>query len=96
MEITASLPCYREENVDAQRGSGVFDKSIRALQRLNALGYGDSLILNLVFNPQGPVLPPPQEALEADYRRFLHEQFGIRFSSLFTLANMPISASAPR
>ena len=93
VEITASLPCYLEENVDAQRGKGVFDTSVRALQHLNELGYGQpgsGLELNLVYNPQGPVLPPPQASLEADYRRFLGERFAVRFNSLFTLANMPI------
>lgn len=90
VEITASLPCYSQDNVDAQRGKGVFDKSIAGLQALNALGYGDHLTLNLVYNPQGPVLPPSQEELEADYRRFLGESFDIRFSALFTIANMPI------
>jgi radical SAM/Cys-rich protein len=93
VEIVASLPCYLESNVDRQRGKGVFDGSIRGLKRLNALGYGRAetgLVLNLVFNPQGPLLPPPQAALEADYRRILGEQYGIVFNSLFTLANMPI------
>ncbi len=90
VEVTASLPCYLEENVDAQRGSGVFSESIKALRRLNDLGYGRELELNLVYNPQGPVLPPPQEALEADYRRMLGERYGIVFSRLLTLANMPI------
>lgn len=90
VEITASLPCYLEENVDAQRGSGVFGQSIRALRRLNELGYGSRLELNLVYNPQGAVLPPPQEALEQDYRRMLGERYGIVFSRLLTLANMPI------
>jgi len=93
VEIVASLPCYLESNVDRQRGKGVFDGSIRGLKRLNALGYGRAetgLVLNLVFNPQGPSLPPPQAALEADYRRILGEQYGIVFNSLFTLANMPI------
>ncbi|HHH36980.1 MAG TPA: radical SAM/Cys-rich domain protein [Gammaproteobacteria bacterium] len=92
VEVVASLPCYLEENVDRQRGKGVFGASIRALRRLNALGYGggDSLRLNLVYNPQGPVLPPPQQALEADYKRHLLERYGIRFDRLFTLANMPI------
>lgn len=90
VEITASLPCYLEENVDAQRGSGVFGQSIRALRRLNELGYGSRLELNLVYNPQGAVLPPPQEALEDDYRRMLGERYGIVFSRLLTLANMPI------
>ncbi|MEZ5660252.1 MAG: arsenosugar biosynthesis radical SAM protein ArsS [Burkholderiaceae bacterium] len=90
VRITASLPCYLEDNVDAQRGKGVFEKSIESLRRLNALGYGDTLELNLVYNPQGPSLPPAQAELEQDYRRFLGERFGIRFSHLFTLANMPI------
>jgi radical SAM/Cys-rich protein len=93
VEIVASLPCYLESNVDRQRGKGVFDGSIRGLKRLNALGYGRAetgLVLNLVFNPQGPSLPPPQAALESDYRRILGEQYGIVFNSLFTLANMPI------
>ena len=87
------MPCYLEDNVDRQRGKGVFEKSIRGLQQLNALGYGragSGLVLNLVYNPQGPSLPPPQEALEADYRRVLGERHGIAFNHLFTLANMPI------
>jgi radical SAM/Cys-rich protein len=93
VEITASLPCYLADNVDRQRGKGVFESSIRGLRRLNALGYGregTGSILNLVYNPQGPSLPPPQEALEADYRRELGNKFGIVFNRLFTLANMPI------
>jgi radical SAM/Cys-rich protein len=93
VEIVASLPCYSEDNVNRQRGKGAFDASIRGLQRLNALGYGDErkgLVLNLVYNPQGPSLPPPQEALEADYKRELFDNFGIVFNRLFTLANMPI------
>jgi radical SAM/Cys-rich protein len=93
VEIIASLPCYLADNVDRQRGKGVFEGSIRGLQRLNALGYGregTGRILNLVYNPQGPSLPPPQEALEADYRRELGDKFGIVFNRLFTLANMPI------
>lgn len=93
VEIVASLPCYSEENVSKQRGQGVFDASIRGLQKLNALGYGDErtgLVVNLVYNPQGPSLPPPQAALEADYKRELAEHFGVRFNRLFTLANMPI------
>ena len=91
VEIIASLPCYTEELVDRQRGQGVYEKSIHALQRLNALGYGKSgLVLNLVYNPQGPSLPPPQESLEADYKRILGEKFGVVFDRLFTLANMPI------
>lgn len=93
VSITASLPCYSVENVDKQRGNGVFDASIKGLQVLNALGYGDpqtGLELNLVFNPQGASLPPNQQALEADYKRVLLEQFGIRFNHLFAIANMPI------
>jgi len=92
-EIVASLPCYLADNVDRQRGKGVFESSIRGLRHLNALGYGregTGYILNLVYNPQGPSLPPPQEALEADYRRELGDKFGIVFNRLFTLANMPI------
>lgn len=93
VEIVASLPCYLEDNVDRQRGKGVFDKSIRALQALNALGYGshERLPLSLVFNPQGPTLPPPQDRLQDDYRQFLGERFGIRFTRLYALANMPIA-----
>ena len=93
VEVVASLPCYSVDNVDRQRGKGVFDKSIAALQRLNALGYGhegSDRVLNLVYNPQGAVLPPPQPALEADYKRELGAHFGIVFNSLFALANMPI------
>lgn len=93
VEIIASLPCYSEDNVDSQRGKGVFDTSIRSLQKLNSLGYGrddTDLVLNLVYNPQGPSLPPPQAALEADYKRILSEQHGVIFNSLYTLANMPI------
>ena len=93
VEVVASLPCYLEENVDRQRGKGVFDASIRGLQRLNTLGYGRSgtgLELNLVYNPQGPVLPPAQEKLESDYRRHLRERYGIVFSRLHVLTNMPI------
>ena len=90
--VVASLPCYSMANVDRQRGDGVFDKSIAALQKLNALGYASdpALVLDLVYNPQGPVLPPPQRALEADYQRELAEHFGIRFDHLFALTNMPI------
>ncbi len=93
VEITASLPCYLEDNVDRQRGEGVFSASIRALQKLNALGYGrpgSGLALNLVYNPQGPVLPPEQRQLEQDYRKRLAEAYGIVFSELYVLANMPI------
>jgi radical SAM/Cys-rich protein len=93
VEIVASMPCYLEDNVDRQRGKGVFAGSIRGLLRLNALGYGregSGLELNLVYNPQGPSLPPPQEGLEADYKRMLGERYGIVFNRLYTLANMPI------
>jgi len=93
VEVVASMPCYLQDNVDKQRGKGVYDGSIRALKRLNALGYGregSGLTLNLVYNPLGPALPPPQAELEADYKRVLGERFGVRFNSLFTLANMPI------
>jgi len=93
VEIVASMPCYLQDNVDKQRGKGVYDGSIRALQRLNTLGYGregSGLTLNLVYNPLGASLPPPQHELEADYKRILGERFGITFNNLFTLANMPI------
>lgn len=93
VEVTASLPCYSAANVDRQRGDGVFERSIAGLQALNALGYGQpgsGLVLNLVYNPQGPVLPPPQGPLEADYKRELFEHFGIRFNRLFALTNMPV------
>ncbi|OGA06896.1 MAG: radical SAM protein [Betaproteobacteria bacterium RIFCSPHIGHO2_12_FULL_69_13] len=93
VEVIASLPCYLEENVARQRGKGVFEKSIRALRRLNALGYGrpsSGLELHLVYNPQGPTLPPPQAGLEADYRRVLGEHHGVAFNRLYTMANMPI------
>ncbi len=93
VEITASLPCYLEENVDHQRGKGVFAASIRALRKLNALGYGQNNsghVLNLVYNPQGPILPPPQMQLEADYKEHLGKHYGIVFNRLYTLANMPI------
>lgn len=92
VDVTASLPCYLEDNVDRQRGDGVFSRSIDGLRRLNALGYGhaDGPTLNLVFNPQGPALPPPQAALEAAYREHLWRKYGIVFSRLLTLANMPI------
>ena len=93
VEVVASLPCYLEENVDAQRGKGVFEASIRALQMLNVIGYGrpeSGLMLNLVYNPQGATLPPAQDGLELDYRRFLGEHYGVRFNRLFVLTNMPI------
>jgi radical SAM/Cys-rich protein len=93
VHIVASLPCYSEKNVDAQRGAGVFASSLRALRRLNALDYarpGSGLTLDLVYNSQGPVLPPAQEKLEADYRTRLAADFGILFDRLYVLTNMPI------
>ena len=92
IEIVASLPCYLEKNVDKQRGKGVFEKSIQALRKLNAMGYGknnENLKLTLVYNPQGPHLPPPQEVLEKDYRKYLAD-YNISFDNLFTIINMPI------
>ena len=97
VELVCSLPCYTIENVDKQRGKGTFDGSIRALQIFNDLGYGkpqSGLTLNLVYNPVGPHLPPPQEQLEQDYRRILLKQFGIEFNHLFCLTNMPITRYA--
>ena len=94
VEIVASLPCYLKENVDRQRGNGVYDVSISALQKLNRLGYGQKgskLVLNLVYNPSGPFLPPPQKVLEEDYRKQLEERYGIVFNHLFTITNMPIN-----
>jgi radical SAM/Cys-rich protein len=93
VEVTASLPCYTQDNVDRQRGEHVFESSILALRKLNALGYGrgGDLALNLVYNPLGPYLPPPQAKLEADYKRELGERFGVTFDRLYTLANMPIA-----
>jgi len=92
VEIIASMPCYLEDNVNAQRGTGVFEKSIKGLQQLNALGYGasDELIINLVYNPQGPNLPPSQAELEPAYKKILLDEYGISFNKLFTLVNMPI------
>lgn len=93
VEVVASLPCYSQDNVDEQRGNGVFESSIKALHELNALGYGQpggALTLNLVYNPNGAFLPPEQSALEAQYRRLLGDNFGIVFNHLFALANMPI------
>jgi radical SAM/Cys-rich protein len=94
VEVVASLPCYLEDNVDRQRGKGVFSGSIVALQKLNALGYGKAdsgLVLNLVYNPQGPSLPPAQGPLEDAYRAHLGAEYGVEFNRLFTLANMPIA-----
>jgi radical SAM/Cys-rich protein len=93
VEVVASMPCYSAANVDKQRGDGVFDLSIAALQQLNALGYGQpgsGLVLNLVYNPQGASLPPEQQTLQADYKRELLAHFGIVFNELFALTNMPI------
>jgi len=97
VEVVCSLPCYTEANVDGQRGKGTFDLSIRALKILNKLGYGrptSDLTLNLVYNPLGPHLPPPQQDLEQDYKRILKEQFGIEFNHLYCLTNMPITRYA--
>lgn len=94
VEIIASLPCYLEDNVNAQRGDGVFQKSILAIRKLNALGYGQpksELCLNLVYNPVGTHLPPPQISLEADYKRELKTRYNIEFNQLFTITNMPIA-----
>lgn len=94
VEVIASLPCYAPENVARQRGNGVFEKSIAALQRLNALGYGTRLPLHLVYNPVGATLPPPQAELERDYKEALGRQFGIVFHRLYTLTNQPIARFA--
>ena len=93
VQIVASLPCYSQGNVDKQRGGGVFNKSVQALQKLNALGYGmpgSPLTLNLVYNPLGAFLPPAQAGLQEDYKQRLREDFGIEFTALFTITNMPI------
>lgn len=97
VKVVASLPCYLADNVDRQRGDGVFERSLSGLRQLNALGYGDpdaGLELDLVYNPQGPSLPPPQAALESDYRRELADRYGLRFNRLFTITNMPIQRFA--
>lgn len=97
VQIVASLPCYKEDNVDKQRGKGVFGKSITALKKLNNLSYGKTnsgLILNLVYNPVGEYLPPAQAELEADYHAHLKDEFGIVFNHLFTITNMPIKRYA--
>lgn len=97
VEVVASLPCYLGKNVDRQRGKGVFDASIRGLKRLNRAGYGDpasGLSLSLVYNPQGAALPPPQTELEAAYREELGNRYGVRFTRLLTLANMPVGRFA--
>lgn len=94
VEIIASLPCYSEDNVTRQRGQGVFHKSIAALRKLNAVGYGTRLPLHLVYNPVGPQLPPPQAELEADYKEILRREFGIVFDRLYTITNQPIARFA--
>jgi len=93
VEVVASLPCYLEENVDAQRGKGVYRRSLAALRRLNEVGYGleDDLPLALVYNPVGPVIAPPESGLEPDYRKYLREQFGIEFHRLICITNLPVT-----
>ena len=94
VEVISSLPYYQQYFTDAQRGAGVFGKSVEAMRRLNAIGYGadwSGLVLNLVYNPVGPYLPAPQAALEADFRRELQAKFGLRFNGLYTMTNMPIN-----
>jgi radical SAM/Cys-rich protein len=94
VQVIASLPCYSAENVNKQRGNGVFGRSISALRKLNAVGYGSKLPLHLVYNPLGPTLPGPQAELEADYREVLGREFGIVFNRLFTITNQPIARFA--
>jgi radical SAM/Cys-rich protein len=94
VEVIASLPCYTAGNVAKQRGAGVFEKSISALRKLNGVGYGSKLPLNLVYNPLGPTLPAPQAELEADYKEVLGREFGISFNRLYTMANQPIARFA--
>jgi radical SAM/Cys-rich protein len=94
VEVVASLPCYQPENVNRQRGNGVFEKSIRGLRKLNAAGYGAELPLHLVYNPVGPKLPPSQEELELEFKSSLQELYGIRFNRLFTITNQPIARFA--
>jgi radical SAM/Cys-rich protein len=94
VEVVASLPCYSAANVNKQRGNGVFEKSISALRKLNAVGYGKTLPLHLVYNPLGPGLPGPQEELEADYKEALQRDFGIVFHRLYTITNQPIARFA--
>jgi radical SAM/Cys-rich protein len=94
VEIVASLPCYLEENVDAQRGNRAFERSVEVLRRLNAVGYGrpgSGLALTLVYNPIGPTLPPPLTSLEEDYKRELENRYDICFTRLITITNMPIN-----
>lgn len=94
VEVIASLPCYSKENVAKQRGNGVFEKSISALHKLNAVGYGTRLPLHLVYNPVGPKLPGPQAELETGYKEVLGREFGIVFNKLFTITNQPIARFA--
>jgi radical SAM/Cys-rich protein len=94
VEVISSLPYFQEQQTDAQRGNGVFTKSIEAMRRLNAVGYGvegSGLLLNLVYNPVGAFLPPSQSTIEADFKRELQTRFGLRFNHLYTITNMPIS-----
>ncbi|MEK7724414.1 MAG: arsenosugar biosynthesis radical SAM (seleno)protein ArsS, partial [Acidobacteriota bacterium] len=93
LEVVSSLPYFLEQQTDAQRGNGVFEKSIEALKKLNAVGYGidEKLVLNLVYNPVGAFLPPEQTAIEADFKRELNARYGISFNNLFTITNMPIA-----
>ena len=94
VEVISSLPYHQEYFTDAQRGAGVFKKSMQAMQRLNEVGYGiegSGLLLNLVYNPVGPYLPPAQAGLEADYKRELKDKYGLRFNNLYTITNMPIN-----
>ena len=92
VKLVASMPCYLEENVCAQRGTGIYEKSTEALNKLNSLGYGieSGLTLDLVYNPGGPVLPPDQSSLEKDYKRELDDRFGIKFNNLYVITNMPL------
>lgn len=97
--VVASMPCYQEQNVDKQRGKGVYNDSVEGLKKLNAVGYGQDgtgLMLNLMYNPDDPILPPPQAELQADYKRELYNDHGIVFNELFALANMPISRFGAR
>src|SRR5205814_8582303 len=94
VQIVASLPCYSAENVNRQRGNGVFDKSIAALRKLNAVGYGTKLPLHLVYNPLGPTSPGPQAELEAEYKEVFGRKFGIVFDKLYTVTNQPIARFA--
>lgn len=94
VHVIASLPCYSAENVNTQRGNGVFERSIAALLALNEAGYGSDLPLDLVYNPLGAFLPPPQASLESKYKEVLEENFGILFNSLFTMTNMPVKRFA--